>query len=249
MGGESEYREELRALDKLFLVTILAVIINVALYAVVLIAYTKSLMLYITLDPSNVMTKIHMLEIYFRILAMVCIIYGAVQLMVPYSLYLMRKWTKAETIYILGLILLYVIALVLLAIGGMRILRELPTFLEKCRTSSEIYENDHQAARNYLWEAKGDFSSRALLFIQVSFWLYFPTYIISMWFVADGEAGRRMYIGFLCIGAGHLFLVILILGFNVLPVIGYLIWLDGMNRLRKRIVKIYRKKSSVRRSI
>jgi len=227
---------------------ILAVIINVALYAVVLVNYTKSLMLYITLDPSNVMTKIHVLGMYFRMLAVICIIYG-VPPPVLYARYLMRKWTKAETIYILGLTILYIIAPVLLAIGEMRIMRELPTFLEKCRTSNEIYENDPQAARNYLWEAKGDFSSRALLFIQVSFWLYFPTYIISMWFVADGEAGKRMYIGFICIGAGHLFLVILILGFNVLPVIGYFTWLDGMNRLRKRIVKIYRKKSSVRRSI
>ena len=175
-------------------------------------------------------------------LTVICIIYGVPQT-VLYARYLMRKWTKAETIYILGLIILYIIALVLLAIGGMRILRELPTFLEKCRTSSEIYENDPPAARNYLWEAKGDFSSRALLFIQVSFWLYFPTYIISMWFVADGEAGKRMYIGFICIGAGHLFLVILILGFNVLPVIGYFIWLDGMNCLRKRIVRLYKKNS------
>jgi len=235
------YDRHIRTARILYTTTVITVTFTIFVWLVVCGCYLDAFVLYVDLSLKEVPTVMPKLKEALYMYAEVCILYGLLQLIVPYSMYLMRKWSGISRFLLTLIILMFVVASVLLIYGGLAIMERLPEFEEKCMTAYEMSKRDPVGAEKFFKEARDEFSAGALRYTVWGFFVLFVGYIMAMWGLADFAGAKNICIGFLFISIGHLFLLLLLtILFGMLSsIIGYIQWLKGIGRVKNNVIKKY----------
>ena len=233
------YEEQIRVAKTQHTIVMIATTLSIFVWFFLAINFMFGCWLYVTLNPSNVMTILNRLKSYFYVAGILFIIHGIIQTATPAVIYLTRRWSGISSFLLLVITLLFIVALILCIYGGIMIIKKLPELEAGCREAFDVYSVDPDRAKSLLREVKGNYSRGALKYVQIGLWIYFVGYVMAMWGIVDFRGARNVCIGFLLIGIGHLLLLMLVPVFNMIPIIGYILWFLGSGDIEKTVIEKY----------
>ncbi len=172
---------------------------------------------------------IDQIEFSLNILSILCVSYGATLLLIPVIVFFKRKWSMLGDLGFMVIVLSFVLASYMLIHGGMMLGKYLDTFHSQSAVAWHTYVEDPEKGIDLLLDAIDDLKNAVLIYIRLGLFFCFYAYIFAIWGVIVGEeSGRKISIGFLLLGFGHLSLACPLPIVSWITILGYLYWIYGV---------------------
>ena len=220
----------------LFIVVAVVAMACIVQYSIIAYHMLKTYSIFGDLRYRHVLTKnmLDQVEFSLLVLSISCISYGATLLLIPVIVLMKRKWSRLGDLGFIVIAISYIVASCMLIYGGIMLRGYLDTFHNQCLVAWNAYGEDPEEGIELIFEAIDGLKNNVLIYIRLGLIICFYAHMIAIWGVVIGEeSGKKISIGFLLLGIGHLFLAHPVPIVSWVSILGYLYWLYGVWKFKE----------------